>query len=107
MASMKIKRDDVVVVTAGKNKGRTGRVLRVLPEDGRVVVERVNLVKRQVKPQGDRPGGTIEKEASLHISNVALWNSQESRPVKVGFKTLEDGRKVRVDKKTGAIIDNV
>lgn len=107
MASMKIKRDDVVVVTAGKNKGRTGRVLRVLPDDGRVVVERVNLVKRQVKPQGDRPGGTIEKEASLHISNVALWNAQESRPVKVGFKTLEDGRKVRVDKKTGAIIDNV
>lgn len=106
MASMKIKRDDVVVVTAGKNKGRTGRVLRVLPQDDRVIVERVNLVKRQVKPQGDRPGGTIEKEASLHVSNVALWNAQENRAVKVGFKTLEDGRKVRVDKKTGAIIDN-
>lgn len=106
MASMKIKRDDVVVVIAGKNKGRTGRVLRVLPQDDRVVVERVNLVKRQVKPQGDRPGGTIEKEASLHISNVALWNAQESRAIKVGFKTLDDGRKVRVDKKTGATIDN-
>lgn len=106
MASMKIKRDDVVVVTAGKNKGRTGRVLRVLPQDDRVIVERVNLVKRQVKPQGDRPGGTIEKEASLHVSNVALWNAQEGRAIKVGFKTLDDGRKVRVDKKTGAIIDN-
>lgn len=106
MASMKIKRDDVVVVTAGKNKGRTGRVLRVLTKEQRVLVERVNLVKRQVKPQGDRPGGTVEKEAPIHLSNVALWNAQESRPVKVGFKFLEDGRKVRVDKKTGDIIDN-
>lgn len=106
MPSMKIKRDDVVVVTAGKNKGRTGRVLRVLTKDQRVLVERVNLVKRQVKPQGDRPGGTVEKEAPLHISNVALWNTQESRPVKVGFKTLDDGRKVRIDKKTGDPIDN-
>lgn len=106
MASMKIKRDDTVVVTAGKHKGRTGRVLRVLPERQRILVERVNLVKRQVKPQGDRPGTTIEKEASLHISNVALWNAQEGRRVKVGFKVLEDGRKVRVDKKTGEPIDN-
>jgi len=105
MLSKKIKRDDVVVVVAGKNKGRTGRVLRVLPT-GRVIVERVNLVKRQVKPQGERPGGTIEKEASLHISNVALWNAHEARPIKVGFKILDDGRKVRVDKKTGDQIDN-
>ncbi|RME20141.1 MAG: 50S ribosomal protein L24 [Deltaproteobacteria bacterium] len=107
MASMKIKRDDVVVVTAGKNKGQTGRVLRVLTAKNRVVVERVNLVKRHVKPQGDRPGGTIEKEAPIHISNVALWNAAEGRPMKVGFKFLDDGRKVRFDRKTGEIIDNV
>lgn len=107
MPSMKIKRDDTVVVIAGKNKGRTGRVLRVLPDRNRVIVERVNLVKRQVKPQGDRPGGTVEKEAPLHLSNVALWNQEEQRRVKVGFKFLEDGRKVRVDRKTGATIDNV
>ena len=107
MASMKIKRDDVVIVTTGKNKGRTGRVLRVVPDKDRVVVERVNLVKRQVKPQGDRPGGTIEKEASIHLSNVALWNADEKRAVKVGFKFLDDGRKVRFDKKTGNLIDNV
>ncbi len=106
MASMKIKRDDVVVVTAGKNKGQTGRVLRVLTAKDRVLVERVNLVKRQVKPQGDRPGGTMEKEAPIHISNVALWNAAEGRPMKVGFKVLDDGRKVRVDRKTGDIIDN-
>ncbi|MCB9777347.1 MAG: 50S ribosomal protein L24 [Alphaproteobacteria bacterium] len=107
MASSKIKRDDLVVVTAGKHKGRTGRVLRVITDKDRVVVERVNLVKRQVRPTQDRPGGTIEKEAPLHISNVALWNADEKRPVKVGFKFLDDGRKVRFDKKTGDVIDNV
>ena len=105
MASKKIKRDDIVVVVAGKNKGQTGRVLRVLT-NGRVVVERVNMVKRQVKPQGDRPGGTFEKEASLHVSNLALYNAHEGRPIKVGFKFLEDGRKVRFDKKSGDLIDN-
>jgi len=101
----KIKRDDVVVVTAGKHKGKTGRVLKVLREKGRIVVERVNLVKRHVKPQADRPGGVLEKEASLHISNVALWNQQEGRPMRVGWKVLDDGRKVRFDKKSGAVID--
>jgi large subunit ribosomal protein L24 len=101
----KIKRDDVVVVTTGKHKGKTGRVLKVLREKGRIVVERVNLVKRHVKPQADRPGGVLEKEASLHISNVALWNQQEGRPMRVGWKVLDDGRKVRFDKKSGAVID--
>lgn len=105
MASMKIKRDDVVVVTAGKNKGRTGRVLRVITKEQRVVVERVNLVKRQVKPQGERPGGTIEKEAPIHISNVALWDAQESRAMRVGFRIASDGGKVRFNKKTGEVID--
>lgn len=104
MARLKIKRDDVVVVTSGPHKGATGKVLRVLTDRARVVVEKVNLVKRQVKPQGDRPGGTIEKEASIHVSNVALWNAQEQRPVKVGWKVLENGKKVRVDRKTGAVI---
>lgn len=105
MAGMKIKRDDNVVVISGKHKGRTGRVLKVLPDVGRVVVERLNLVKRQVKPQGGRPGGTIEKEAPIHVSNVALWNAEEGRAVKVGFRILDDGRKVRVDKKTGQVVD--
>jgi large subunit ribosomal protein L24 len=105
MAKFKIKRDDVVVVTAGKHKGKTGRVLRVVRDANRVVVERVNLVKRQVKAQGERAGGTVEKEAPLHISNVALWNQQEGRPMRVGWKVLEDGRKVRFDKKTGTVID--
>jgi large subunit ribosomal protein L24 len=105
MAKLKIKRDDTVVVTAGKYKGKTGKVLRVLSDKGRIVVERVNLVKRQVKPTADRAGGTIEKEASLHISNVALWSVEEGRKLRVAWKVLDDGSKVRVDKKSGAAID--
>jgi large subunit ribosomal protein L24 len=104
MPKYKIKRDDTVVVVAGKNKGKTGRVLQVLTADERLVVEKVNLVKRQVKPTADRPGGTIEKEAPIHISNVALWNAQEGRRVKVGWR-VDDGKKVRFDKSTGASID--
>lgn len=101
----KIKRDDTVVVTAGKHKGKTGRVLQVLTERNRILVERVNMVKRQVRPQGDRPGGTVEKEASLHISNVALWNAEEGRRVKVGFTRDEGGKKHRIDRATGARLD--
>ena len=105
MSKMKIKRDDTVIVIAGKNRGKVGRVLRVLPDDSRVVVEKVNLVKRHVKPQGDRPGGVVEKEASLHVSNVALWNASEGKRVKVGIKVLADGTRVRTDRRSGADID--
>lgn len=108
MKKFKIKRDDLVIVTAGKHKGKTGKVLQVLREKDRVIVEKINLVTRHIKPRGDQPGGTVEKEASLHISNVALYNAEEGRAVKIGWKFIEDGdssRKVRFDKKTGAIID--
>jgi large subunit ribosomal protein L24 len=105
MASSKVKRDDVVVVLAGKYKGNTGRVLRVLPKSDRLVVEKVNLVKRNVKPQQGRPGGQVTKEAPIHISNVALWNAAESRAVKVGFRSDDAGKKVRFDKKTGQTLD--
>lgn len=107
MAKMKIKRDDTVVVTTGRNAGQVGKILRVLPDEGRVIVEKVNLVKRHIKPQGDRPGGVVEKEASLHVSNVALWNAAEGRRMKVGWKVLADGTKVRIDRKTGVEIDKV
>ncbi len=107
MAKMKIKRDDMVVVTAGRNNGQVGKILRVLPEEGRVIVEKINLVKRHIKPQGDRPGGVVEKEASIHVSNVALWSAADGRPVKVGWKVLADGTKVRIDRKTGAELDKV
>ena len=104
MAKFKIKRDDTVIVTAGKHKGATGRVIQVLPDEERVLVEKVNLVKRQVKPVGDRMGGTIEKEATLHISNVALWNAEAGRKVKATWGVV-DGKKVRVDRKTGDTIN--
>lgn len=105
MVKMKIKRDDTVVVTTGRNRGQVGKILRVLPEKGRVVVEKINMVKRHIKPQGQRPGGVVEKEAPIHVSNVALWNATEGRRVKVGWKVLADGTKVRIDRKTGAEID--
>jgi len=101
-AQAKIKRDDTVIVIAGKHKGKSGRVLKVLPAVRRVIVEKVNLVKRQVKPQGDRPGGTMEKEASLHISNVALYDGTAKKRIKVGYKRNDEGKRVRVDRKTGA-----
>ncbi len=101
----KIHRDDTVVVIAGKFKGRVGKVVRVIPEDGRVVVEGVALQKRHVKAQGDQAGRIIEKERPIHVSNVAIWNADEKRRVKVGLKTQDDGTKVRVDKKTGSNLD--
>ncbi|MDO9280381.1 MAG: 50S ribosomal protein L24 [Pseudomonadota bacterium] len=101
---LKIRRDDSVVVIAGKNKGKVGKVLRVLPEDNRLVVEGVAMVKRHVKAQGQQAGSIVEKEAAIDVSNVALWNATEGRRVKVGYKVQEDGTKVRVDRKTGATV---
>ena len=104
----RIRRDDTVLVIAGKDKGTRGRVLRVLPEDSRVVVEGVNRIKRHQKPVGEQPGGIIEREAPIHISNVALWvGDDDGQKVKVGFKIQDDGTKVRVNRATGADIDNV
>ena len=105
MKKFKLKQGDLVVVTSGKNKKKTGKILKVLRDSDRVVVEGLNMVTRQVKPTAERQGGTIKKEASIHISNVALWNADEQRPYKVGWKVLEDGRKVRFDKKTDTVID--
>ena len=102
----RIKRGDQVVVITGKDKGRTGRVLRVNPSKRQVVVEGVRRVRRHQRPVGDQPGGILEREMPIDISNVALWNAAENRKVKVAYRTLEDGRKVRVDRSTGAVIDN-
>jgi len=100
----KIKKDDTVKVIAGKDKGHVGRVVRVVPgtdeNDTRVVVEGANRVKRHVKPTGERQGGIVTKEAPIHISKVAIWNTAENRRVKVAYK-IDDGKKIRVDKKTG------
>lgn len=105
-AKSRIRSGDTVVVTAGKNRGTRGRVLRVMPEGRKVVVEGVNRVKRHQKPVGEQPGGILEKEMPIHISNVALWvGGADGRRVKVGY-AMKDGKKVRVDRKTGNPIDN-
>ena len=100
----RIKSDDTVIVTAGKDKGKVGRVLRVLPVERRVVVEGVGIVRRHQRGMGDQPGSIVEKEASIDISNVALWNADENRRVKVGYAVV-DGKKARIDRRTGASID--
>jgi large subunit ribosomal protein L24 len=101
----RIRKGDRVVVTTGKDKGRTGEVLRVLPDENRVVVQGINMVKRHKKPQMGDPGGIQEKEATIHVSNVAHWDAVAGKPTRIGFKVLEDGRKVRVAKRSGEQID--
>jgi large subunit ribosomal protein L24 len=102
----RIRKGDDVVVIAGKDKGKRGSVLRVLP-DGRLVVADVNMVKRHTKPNPNRgvPGGIIEKEMPIDGSNVMLFNPQTSKGDRVGFRTLEDGRKVRYYKSTNEVVD--
>ena len=101
----KIKKGDKVVVLSGKDKGKTGEVTRVLPQDGKVVVSGVNTVKRHQRPTQVNAGGIEEKDAPIHVSNVALADPKSGEPTRVGFKTLKDGKKVRVAKKSGEVID--
>lgn len=102
----KIKKNDQVIVIAGKDKGKRGAVSRVLDND-RVIVEGVNLVKKcqRPNPQKGIQGGIVEKEASLHISNIAIFNPIEKKADRVGFKTLENGKKVRIFKSNAEMID--
>ncbi|HFD79814.1 MAG TPA: 50S ribosomal protein L24 [Gammaproteobacteria bacterium] len=103
----KIRKGDDVIVKVGKDNGKRGTVLRVLPEVGKVVVENVNIVKKHTKanPQAGVPGGIIEKEMPIDMSNVMLYNPQTKKGDRVGFRILEDGRKVRVFKSTGEAVD--
>ncbi len=101
----KIRKGDQVVILNGREKGRKGEVLRVLRKDGRVVVRDINIVKRHSRPQAGNPGGVIEKEASLALSNVALVDPKTGEATRVGFKFLDDGRKVRFAKKSGEVVD--
>lgn len=101
---LRIKKGDTVVVTAGKDRGKSGRVVSVFPAERQVAVEGVRVVKRHQKGVGDQPGGVIFKEAPIDISNVALWDAEGKRRIKVGYRDI-DGTKVRVDRKTGNPID--
>lgn len=103
----KIRKGDEVVVLAGKDKGKRGTVRRVLPQDDKVVVENINMVKRHTKgnPMQGTPGGIIEKEMPIDASNVALWNPVTQKADRVGFRFLEDGSKVRYFKSNNEVVD--
>ncbi len=102
---MKIRKGDNVFVLAGKDKGKTGEVLRAWPKKQRVLVRRVNMVKRHMRASTAQTAGIVEKEAPIHISNVALIDPSSDKPTRVGFKVLEGDRKVRVARRSGEIID--
>ncbi len=102
----RIRKGDQVIVTTGRDKGRQGTVIRVL-EDDHVVIENVNMVKKHQKPNPQQgvPGGIVQKEAPIHVSNVMIFNPATKKGDRVGFKQLDDGRKVRVFKSNGEVVD--
>jgi large subunit ribosomal protein L24 len=103
----RIRKGDTVLVITGADKGKRGEVLRVLPQDDRAVVQGVNIAKRHTKPRGvGQPGGIVEREATIHLSNLKLIDSKSDTPTRVGFRVLDGGRKVRVAKATGNVIES-
>lgn len=101
---LKIKKGDNVIVLTGKNKGQTGEVIEILRSDNRAVVRGVNVVKKHQKPTAGNPGGIVEKELSLHISNIALLDPKTNKATRVGYKRNEDGSKSRIARKSGETI---
>lgn len=102
-----IRKNDTVVIRTGKDRGKRGRVLRVLPDSNRVVVEGANIIKRHTRPnpQKNIKGGIVEREGSIHASNVMLVDPETNEATRVGYKILADGRKVRIGRKSGAVVD--
>jgi large subunit ribosomal protein L24 len=105
MPKMKIKKGDNVVVISGRDKGKAGEVLRVLPAERRLIVQGVHVARRHTKPRMGDPGGIVDKELTIDASNVAHIDPQSGKPTRVGYKTLDDGRKVRVARRSGEVID--
>ncbi len=103
--SAKVKKGDTVVVLTGRDKGREGEVIKVMPAEQRALVRGINIVKRHQRPTQTDPGGIKEKEAPIHVSNLAHLDPEDGKPTRVGFKVLEDGRKVRFAKRSGSVID--
>ena len=101
----KLKKGDHVIVLAGRDKGKEGDIVRVMPTDGRAVVSGVNLVIRHTRQTQNAQGGRLSKEAPIELSNIALVDPKDGGPTRVGFKFLEDGKKVRFAKKSGEVID--
>ncbi len=102
---LKVKKGDQVVVTTGRDKGKTGEIFEVMPTENRVKVRGVNIVKRHTRASANQTGGIVEKEASIHVSNVAHIDPKSKQPTRVGYKILADGRKVRFAKRSGDVID--
>ena len=103
--SKKIRKGDDVIVITGRDKGKKGEVLHVYPKEGRVLVQGVNMVKRHTAPSASGTGGIVEKEAPIHVSNVALTDPDSGNATRVGFKYLDGNRKVRFAKRSGEMID--
>lgn len=103
---LRIKKNDIVVVIAGAEKGKRGRVIEAIPSAGRVIVEKVNVVKRHQRPNPrQRQGGIIEREAPIHASNVQIYCAKCDKPTRIGHKPLEDGKKARVCRRCGEMLD--
>ena len=102
-----VKKNDQVLVTTGKDRGASGRVLRVLASEGKAIVERVNMIKRHTRPnpQKNIKGGIVEREAAIHASNVMLLDPETNEPTRIGSKKLSDGSRVRIGRKSGAVVD--
>jgi len=105
MPKLKIKKGDNVVVISGRDKGRTGQVLRVFPSENRLIVQGVHVARRHTRQRLGEPGGIIDKELKIHASNVAHIDPQSGKPTRVGYRALDDGRKVRVARRSGEVID--
>jgi large subunit ribosomal protein L24 len=105
MASLKIKKGDHVVVLTGKDKGKHGEVLKVMPEENRAIVKGIALMRRHQRQSATQDGGIISKEAAIHVSNLAIEDPKDGKPTRVGFKFLKDGRKVRFARRSGEVID--
>jgi large subunit ribosomal protein L24 len=101
----KVKKGDKVVVLTGRDKGRSGEVIQVLPKEDRAFVRGINLVKKHQKQTQNQEGGIVSKEAAIHLSNIAVADPKDGQPTRVGFRILDDGRKVRVAKRSGDLID--
>jgi large subunit ribosomal protein L24 len=104
MASLKIKKGDNVVVVTGRDKGKQGEVIEMRPKENRALVRGVNVVRRHQRQSASQEGGIISKEAAINISNLALQDPKDGKPTRVGFKFLEDGKKVRFAKRSGEVI---
>jgi large subunit ribosomal protein L24 len=105
MAKLKIKKGDHVVVLTGKDKGKHGEVLKVMPEENRAIVKGIAMIRRHQRQTATQDGGIISKEAAIHVSNLAIEDPKDGKPTRVGFKFLKDGRKVRFAKRSGEVID--